>query len=515
MSGEYAPAAVWPPDSTDEQRASAVLVLRGRILSAVRTFGRTVRLGVRATVLAATDLAAGRFPLREAVVQAWFFASVSLLPAILISLPMGVVIAVQVGSLTENVGAGSMAGAVGGMGVMQQIAPLAAALLVGGAGASAIASDLGARTIREEIDALRTMGIDPHRRLVAPRVVAMTVVAPMLAVLVILMSILASFLVASVGQGVAPGSYWLSFGSFASVTDVVSAAPGGQWTTRPSPYRPPGLRWTLRTQRAWDPLEELGFQLRFGIAAVAGAGWALRRYRAQVVAVFTDLAWGNGRAVIVGGGVAPVLVVMGVVAGAMIGLVGITALDTLGMGPLAGAMSALANPRELAPLIAAVGFAAQAGCRMTAEIGAMRIAEEIDALEAQAIDPIPYVVSTRLLAAVLTVVPTYLIALALGFLTTKLTVTAVHGEAAGSFEHYFQMFVEPRDLVYSLVKVVIFVVIVTGVHAYQGFYATGGPEGVGVASGRAIRASLVLIATADMVLTIAMWGFDTEFGFGG
>ncbi len=416
MSGEYAPAAVWPPDSTDEQRASAVLVLRGRILSAVRTFGRTVRLGVRATVLAATDLAAGRFPLREAVVQAWFFASVSLLPAVLISLPMGVVIAVQVGSLTENVGAGSMAGAVGGMGVMQQIAPLAAALLVGGAGASAIASDLGARTIREEIDALRTMGIDPHRRLVAPRVVAMTVVAPMLAVLVILMSILASFLVASVGQGVAPGSYWLSFGSFASVTDlviclgksavfgylvaviasqrgvagagraerrgrlrerrggagparlpggesdhhpdraavrpdgvVVSAAPGGQWTTRPSPYRPPGLRWTLRTQRAWDPLEELGFQLRFGIAAVAGAGWALRRYRAQVVAVFTDLAWGNGRAVIVGGGVAPVLVVMGVVAGAMIGLVGITALDTLGMGPLAGAMSALANPRELAP----------------------------------------------------------------------------------------------------------------------------------------------------------------------
>ncbi|MBF6193711.1 ABC transporter permease [Nocardia implantans] len=169
----------------------------------------------------AIDLVLRRFPVREALVQAWFFASVSLLPAILISLPMGVVIAVQVGSITENVGAGSMAGAVGGMGVMQQIAPMAAALLVGGAGASAIASDLGARTIREEIDALRTMGIDPHRRLVAPRLLAMTVVAPMLAVLVILMSILASFLVASVGQGVAPGSYWLSFGSFATVTDLV------------------------------------------------------------------------------------------------------------------------------------------------------------------------------------------------------------------------------------------------------------------------------------------------------
>ncbi|WP_280400290.1 MlaE family ABC transporter permease [Nocardia carnea] len=192
-----------------------------RIGDSTRTLGRVVRLGVRAGALIVSDSARLRFPLRETLVQAWFFVSVSLLPAILISLPMGVVIAVQVGSITENVGAASMAGAVGGMGVMQQIAPLAAALLVGGAGASAIASDLGSRTIREEIDALRTMGIDPQRRLVAPRVLAMTVVAPMLAVVVILMSIVASFLVAALAQGVAPGSYWLSFGSFASVLDLV------------------------------------------------------------------------------------------------------------------------------------------------------------------------------------------------------------------------------------------------------------------------------------------------------
>ncbi|MGK8522606.1 ABC transporter permease [Nocardia asteroides] len=289
----------------------------------------------------------------------------------------------------------------------------------------------------------------------------------------------------------------------------------GSRTARPSEYRPFGLRWTRRLARLWEPLEELGFQLRFGTAACRGTGYALRRYRSQVVTVFTDLAWGGGRSVVVGGGVVPVLVIMGVVAGAMIGIVGYTALDMLGVGPLAGAMSALANPRELAPLIAAVGFAAQAGCRMTAEIGAMRIAEEINALEAQAIDPIPYVVSTRLVAAVITVVPTYLVALALGFLTTRLTVTVVHGQASGAFTHYFHMFVTPADLVYSLVKVVIFVLLITGVHAYQGFYATGGPEGVGIASGRAIRASLVLIAVTDMALTIAMWGFDTDISFAG
>ncbi|MFI2229383.1 MlaE family ABC transporter permease [Nocardia testacea] len=198
-----------------------VAAVADRLVSSTRTFGRTVRLGVRAAAIVAADSARLRFPVRETLVQAWFFAAVALLPAIGISVPMGVVIAVQVGSITDNVGAASMAGAVGGMGVMQQIAPLAAALLVGGAGASAIASDLGSRTIREEIDALRTMGIDPHRRLVAPRVLAMTLVAPMLAVIVILMSIAAGFLVAALAQGVAPGSYWLSFGSFASVLDLV------------------------------------------------------------------------------------------------------------------------------------------------------------------------------------------------------------------------------------------------------------------------------------------------------
>ncbi|MGW0248362.1 ABC transporter permease [Nocardia goodfellowii] len=289
----------------------------------------------------------------------------------------------------------------------------------------------------------------------------------------------------------------------------------GKWVAVPSTHRPPGLRWTRRLGRGWDPLESLGHQLHFVVTSFRGVGHAVRHNRKQTIATFTDLTWGNGRSIIVGGGVAPVLVIMGVVSGAMIGIIGYTTLNMLGIGPMAGAMSALANPRELAPLIAAVGFAAQAGCRMTAEIGAMRISDEIDALEAHAIDPIPYVVSTRLIAAVVTVVPAYLIALALGFLTTGRTVTTVHGQAAGAYDHYFDLFIAPLDLVYSLIKVVVFVLVVTCVHAYQGFYATGGPEGVGVASGRAIRASLVLIAVTDMIMTILMWGFSSDISFSG
>ncbi|MET7769487.1 ABC transporter permease [Nocardia sp. NPDC005366] len=285
--------------------------------------------------------------------------------------------------------------------------------------------------------------------------------------------------------------------------------------SKPTPYRSRFLRWTRGIDRLWDPLEELGHQLHFIWSACFGIGHALRRNRAQAVTIFTDLTWGNGRAIVVGGGVAPVLALMGVVAGAMIGIVGSSVLNMLGMGPMAGAMSALANPRELAPLIAAVGFAAQAGCRITAEIGAMRISEEIDALEVQAIDPMPYVVSTRLIAAVAAVIPSYLIALALGFATTRATVTLVGGQPSGAYDHYFRMFVDPTDLAYSLIKVVIFVVVVTLVHAYQGFYATGGPEGVGIASGRAIRASLVLIVVTDMVLTLSMWGLNATISFSG
>lgn len=282
----------------------------------------------------------------------------------------------------------------------------------------------------------------------------------------------------------------------------------------PAPHRPALLRAKRASDRAWSPIETLGGYLQFILISFRGVGHALRRHRRQTMTVFTDLTWGNGKAVIVGGGVAPVLAILGAVAGTMIGIVGFSALDMLGMGPLTGAMSALANPRELAPLIAAIGFAAQAGCRITAEIGSMRISEEIDALEAQAIDPVPYVVSTRLIATVMAIIPTYLIALALCYASSRATIAVVAGSTA-AFDHYFSMFTEPIDLLYSLVKVIVFVMVVALVHAYQGFHATGGPEGVGIASGRAIRASLVLIVVTDMILTLSMWGLDSTIQFSG
>ena len=261
-------------------------------------------------------------------------------------------------------------------------------------------------------------------------------------------------------------------------------------------------------------IQRLGHMIGFLVRALAAIPTTLRHYRKEFLRILADVTWGNG-SIVVGGGTAGVIIILGAAAGALVAIEGYNALHLLGLESATGMISSTATTRELAPIMASLAFAAQAGCRFTAQLGAMRISEEIDALEAQAIDSIPYVVSTRLIAAVGAVVPSYLIALALGFAATGATVTVVQGQGAGAYDHYFHMFTEPIDQLYSLIKVVVFVLVVTLVHAYQGYHASGGPEGVGIASGRAIRASLVLIVTTDMVLTLIMWGLDATISFSG
>ncbi|NNH70965.1 ABC transporter permease [Nocardia uniformis] len=253
------------------------------------------------------------------------------------------------------------------------------------------------------------------------------------------------------------------------------------------------------------PLVALGHQVAFAYHVLRAVPRTLTRYRRQIGVVFMDIGWGNGR-IIVGGGTVGVVVFMGLMTGAIIGIEAFRILDMLSMGPLTGFISSFANTRELAPLIAAIAFAAQAGCRITAEIGAMRISEEIDALEATAVEPIPFVVTTRVIAGVLIVIPVYLASLACSYFATAFFIKVVHGQAGGTYDHYFQAFLQPKDIGLSLFKAIVFVVVVILVHSYFGFYASGGPEGVGVASGRAIRASLVLIIVLDLTLTTALWG---------
>ncbi|MFC8527289.1 ABC transporter permease [Nocardia sp. NPDC057227] len=284
-----------------------------------------------------------------------------------------------------------------------------------------------------------------------------------------------------------------------------------------APYAPAGLKRLSRMAhgvRPLRPIDELGFALGFVWQVLASVPYTLVHYRRQTVAVITDMTWGRG-SVIIGGGVVPLMLLLGASMGASIGIEAYSALNLLSLGQLSGLISAFGITRELAPIAAGVGFAAQAGCRMTAEIGSMRISEEIDALESLGIRSVPFVVTTRVIAGIVAVAPAFVVALILSYLSCELVVTVVHGTPSGTYDHYFDQFVLSWDIVAATIKVTIFAVAVVLIHSYQGYFATGGPEGVGIGSGRAIRASLVSIIALDMVATILLWGFQSPISFTG
>jgi len=157
---------------------------------------------------------------RETVEQFWFIASVTILPAALVSIPFGAVIALQVGSLTRQLGAESFTGAASVLAIVQQASPLVTALLVAGAGGSAICADLGARTIREEMDAMEVMGISPVQRLVVPRVHAAMGVAVLLNGLVSTVGVVGGYFFNVIMQNGTPGAYLASFSALAHLPDL-------------------------------------------------------------------------------------------------------------------------------------------------------------------------------------------------------------------------------------------------------------------------------------------------------
>lgn len=241
---------------------------------------------------------------------------------------------------------------------------------------------------------------------------------------------------------------------------------------------------------------------------VAAVPYVVRHQRKEVWRLLAEVTFGAGLLKVLASAVV-VSAILSATIGVQIGLSGLQALDLVGLAPLAGLLSSFGNTRELAPLIVAFGLAAQMGCRFTAQLGAMRVTEEIDALEVMSIPSLAYLVTTRTLAALIAVGPLYLFALAGAYVASRLTVIAIAGQGGGTYQHYFDLFLNRTDVYYSVTKVVVFAVMITVLHCYYGFTASGGPEGVGVATGRAIRASIVSIAIVNMLLTLLFWGLST------
>ncbi len=269
-----------------------------------------------------------------------------------------------------------------------------------------------------------------------------------------------------------------------------------------------GLRAFRRWMTGWlELLAAIGDHFTFYVRAVAQLPHALVSYGRHVLRLIAEISFGSA-SLFAGGGTIGVIFAMSAVSSTQVGLEGYRGLDLLGLTPLSGLVSAMINTRELAPLVASIALAAKVGTGFTAQLGAMRISDEVDALESMAVRSLPFLVSTRMAAAFISVVPLYVVGLSASYVATRIAVVTGEGQSGGTYDFYFQLMLSGTDVAYSLVKALLFAMVVTLVHCYYGYYATGGPEGVGKAAGRALRTSIVSITMLDLLLTLAFWGLS-------
>lgn len=261
-------------------------------------------------------------------------------------------------------------------------------------------------------------------------------------------------------------------------------------------------------------LAQIGDFGTFAIKTLKALPVTVKNYRAETLRQIMDIAWGSG-ALVVGGGTIGVMVLLTLAAGTSLGIQGYTGLQLVSLSPLTGFISASANTRELAPLVAALALASQIGCRFTAQLGSMKISEEVDALQVMGISPINYLAATRVLAIIFSILPLYLIGLIGSYVSSYFAVTVLYHQSSGQYDHYFSAFIQERDVWFSIVKVVVFAMAIALIHCWYGLGVGGGPQAVGEATGRGIRASLVSIIVLDMVMTLIMWGTNSGFRISG
>jgi phospholipid/cholesterol/gamma-HCH transport system permease protein len=241
---------------------------------------------------------------------------------------------------------------------------------------------------------------------------------------------------------------------------------------------------------------------------------AIVRYRTELLRLIAQMGLGTGALAIIGG-------TMGIVAfltmtnGALAAVISYNQLANIGVEALTGFASAYFNVRLGAPVAAGIALAATIGAGATAQLGAMRINEEIDALEVMGVRAVAFLASSRVVAGVIVVMPLYCVAVLAAFMTTRVLTTFVYGQSAGVYDHYFRTFLYPLDLVWSFVLATSIAVLVMLVHTFYGYNASGGPAGVGEAVGRAVRTSLVSSAVLTVFISLALYKASGGFHLSG
>ncbi|MGV0806531.1 ABC transporter permease [Mycolicibacterium setense] len=284
---------------------------------------------------------------------------------------------------------------------------------------------------------------------------------------------------------------------------MTSARPSTLW------YRAARVR--TRVSNEWY---RLGAQAQFYAETLTSIIEVFRRYPAELIRIIAQMSMGTGALALIGGTVA-IVSVLTFSAGALIAVQGYHSLSNLGIEALTGFVSAYVNVRLIAPLIAGIGLAATIGAGATAQLGAMRINEEIDALDVIGIRSVAYLASSRVIAGIIVVLPLYSLAVLMSFLAAKVGTTAIYGQSSGVYDHYFNTFLNPMDLVWSCVTAVVMATVIMLVHTYYGYTASGGPAGVGEAVGRAVRTSLITSVSVVLCVTLAIYGQSPAINLSG
>jgi phospholipid/cholesterol/gamma-HCH transport system permease protein len=282
---------------------------------------------------------------------------------------------------------------------------------------------------------------------------------------------------------------------------------------------PPILTAPLRATRRvggalLGVLDDLGAQLSFYARSLAWTYRVILRYKREVVRLLAEVSLGSGALAMVGGTIG-VIAFLTFFTGTEVGLQGYAALNQLGTANFTAFLSAYFNTREIAPLVAGLALSATVGCGFTAQLGAMRISEEVDALEVMGVPSLPFLVTTRMIAGFIAVIPLYIVGLLSSYFAARTITTGFYGQSTGTYDQYFHQYLPPIDVIYSFLKVLIFAIIIILIHCYYGYYASGGPAGVGVAVGRAVRTAIVAINLVDFFLSLAIWGATTTVKIAG
>ncbi len=267
-------------------------------------------------------------------------------------------------------------------------------------------------------------------------------------------------------------------------------------------------------RRVAEPWNHIGRQTKFYGRTLASIHYAFTDYRVEFIRVIAQMGLGAGALIIIGGTVA-IVGFLTVTTGALVAVQGYSDFSEIGVEALTGFASAFFNVRLIAPATTAIALAATIGAGATAQLGAMRISEEIDALEVMGIRSVAFLASTRVVAGLLVVIPLYCIGVLASFWAARFGTTVLYGQSTGVYDHYFKTFLNPTDLIWSFAQCIALSVVIMLIHTYYGFTASGGPAGVGEAVGRAVRSSLIFSALVLVMISLAVYGQSGNFNLAG